>query len=139
MDHDHLIVISFRHRKPLTVFIVLMWLKFEEGPVPGDVRNRPQQGLLLFHIVQPDHEEFVMPTRVGELHTAIHPELERRLVIKRDNRHEVIVLGELDPAALRETRLGHQEERNGAQCAANNAGHKSFCMSWPFLVRGGDG
>jgi hypothetical protein len=38
-----------------------------------------------------------MPTRVGELHTAIHPELERRLVIKRDNRHEVIVLASLTP------------------------------------------
>jgi len=38
-----------------------------------------------------------MPMRVGELHTAIHPELERRLVIKRDNRHEVIVLASLTP------------------------------------------
>ena len=55
------IVISLCHRKPLTVFVDSVWLKFEEGPVPGDVRNRPRQGLLLFHIVQPDHEELLCP------------------------------------------------------------------------------
>ena len=32
---------------------------------------------------------------------------DRRLMIKRDDRHEVIILGELDPIAFRKTRLGH--------------------------------
>ena len=80
MDHDHLIVVSFCHRKPLAVRMALVRSKFEEGSVLGEVGNRPQQSLLLRHIVQPDHEEFVIPMWVGEFHTAIHPELEGCLV-----------------------------------------------------------
>ena len=41
MDHDHLIVISLRHRKSLTILIDLMWLKLEKGSVLVYVGNRP--------------------------------------------------------------------------------------------------
>ena len=72
MDHDHFIVVRLRHRKSLAVLIDLMRLKLQKGSVMGDVRDRSQQGLLSGHIIQPDHEEFVMAMGIGELHTAIH-------------------------------------------------------------------
>ena len=77
MDHDHFIVVRLRHRKSLAVLIDLMRLKLQKGSVFVDIGNRPQQGLVFGHIVQPDHEEFVMTMGIGELHTAIHPEFER--------------------------------------------------------------
>src|SRR6185295_2979833 len=80
MDHDHLVVIGLRHRKPLSVLIDLMWLKLDKSSVLRDIRNRPQQGLFLGFVVQPDHEEFVMPMWIGEFHTAIHREFERSAV-----------------------------------------------------------
>ena len=77
MDHDHFIIVRLRHGKSLTVLIDLMRLKLEKGSVFVDIGNRSQQSLLTGHIVQPDHEEFVMPVRIGEFHTSIHPESER--------------------------------------------------------------
>ncbi len=55
MDHDHLVVISLRHGKPLTVLIDLMRSKLEEGSVWGDVGNRSQESLFSGLIVQRDH------------------------------------------------------------------------------------
>ena len=72
MDHDHFIVVSLRHRKSLAVLIDLMRLKLQKGSVFVDIGNRSQQGLLSGHIIQSDHEEFVMAVGIGELHTAIH-------------------------------------------------------------------
>src|SRR5215467_174021 len=80
MDHHHFIVIILRHGKSLAIFIDLVGKKFTEGPVLGDIRNRPQQGLFLGLVVQSDHEEFVMPVWVGEFHTTIHREFERSTV-----------------------------------------------------------
>ena len=80
MDHDHFIVISLRHRTPPTVRLDLMRLKLNKGPVLGDVGNRPEQRLVRGRIVQPNHEKFVMPMRIGEFDTAIHRELEGRAV-----------------------------------------------------------
>ena len=77
MDHDHFIVIRLRHGKSLAVLIDLMRLKLKKCPVLIDVRNCSKQGLLFGRIVQPDHEEFVMPMWVGKFYTAIHRELER--------------------------------------------------------------
>ena len=45
--------------------------------------------------------------------------------------------GPVDSYARTDRRvLGHQEERNGEQRAANNAGHESLFMSWPPLWQG---
>ena len=169
MDHDHLVVIRFRHGKSLTVAVDLMGLKFEKGSVQGDIRHGSQQGLFFRCVVQPNHEEFVMSMGVGEFHTAIHRELEgglvdldagvdlnpfirlvgaalgefaeahnidahlidvhlfdgrafgrhvhgegshdilgdRGLMVKRDDRHKVILLGQLDSVAGGKPRLGH--------------------------------
>ena len=40
MDHDHLVIISFCHGKPVTVTIDLMGFEFEKASVQGDIGNR---------------------------------------------------------------------------------------------------
>ena len=56
VDHHHFVLIILGDGKSLAIFVDLMREEFAERSVSFNIRDRPEQGLLLGLILQGDHE-----------------------------------------------------------------------------------
>lgn len=76
VDHDHFVVILFRHGKSFAVPIDLMRQEVPERTIGIDFGDSAEERLVCGLILQRHHEQLVMSVGIGKLDATIHVELQ---------------------------------------------------------------